>query len=202
MAGAEADAPSDEAAQRRDAGSVSDSVAAPGAGVRPLSGCLAWLAVAAVLLAVDQGVKQLVQKRIERNARVAVLAGFFDLTLRYNKGAAFGMLASRSGWQQWFFLAMAVMASAGFLWLLRRSGGKHIVGGALALLLGGAAGNFLDRLLYGHVVDYLLFYWEDWQYPAFNVADAAITIGVVLLVIEILRDEEFFLGKSKDTKAE
>ncbi len=113
---------------------------------------------------------------------------FFDFTLLYNRGAAFSFLAAEEGWQRWFFTGLGLAAAVVILWLLRRTPGQPRFRAALILILGGAVGNVIDRLVYGHVVDFLLFYWKDWYYPAFNIADVAITCGAVLLVLdELLR---------------
>jgi signal peptidase II len=111
---------------------------------------------------------------------------FFSLVLTFNTGAAFSMLADAAGWQRWFFAAVAVTAAVVIGWLLRRGGSRlHCTG--LALILGGALGNLHDRLVLGKVVDFLLFHYERWSWPAFNVADSAITVGAVLLIADSFR---------------
>ncbi len=111
-----------------------------------------------------------------------------NLTLVFNEGAAFSFLATASGWQRWFFIALAVVITAVLVgWLAKLQPHERITAAGLSLVAGGAVGNLVDRLLYGHVVDFLDFYWRSWHWPAFNVADSAITIGVALLLLEALR---------------
>jgi signal peptidase II len=117
-----------------------------------------------------------------------VIAGLFDLTLLFNRGAAFSLLASASGWQRWFFIGVGIAAAVFITWLLLRHAGQKLFATALTLILGGAVGNVIDRALRGEVVDFLLFYQGAWYFPAFNLADSAITCGAVLLIVdEILR---------------
>jgi signal peptidase II len=146
-----------------------------------------WLALAAVVIVLDQATKALVQARFRYGERLPVIDGFFDLVLVYNTGAAFSFLANAGGWQRAFFIAVAVGASALIVWLLRRHAGERWFALGLALILGGALGNLWDRVVLGHVVDFLLFHFRGWHYPAFNVADSAITVGAVILVIDGLR---------------
>ena len=116
------------------------------------------------------------------------LLPFFDFTLVYNRGAAFSFLATEEGWQRWLFTGLGCVAAVVIVWMLRRTPGQPRFSLALALILGGAVGNVIDRVVYGHVVDFLLFYWNDWQFPAFNLADVGISCGAVLLVLdELLR---------------
>ena len=114
------------------------------------------------------------------------MTAFFSLVLAFNTGAAFSFLAGAGGWQRWFFAAIAVVASVIIVWLLRR-GGDRVYCLGLALILGGALGNLWDRLTLGKVVDFLLFHYAGWAYPAFNVADSAITVGAALLIIDSFR---------------
>mmetsp|Transcript_45959 Transcript_45959/g.106128 ORF Transcript_45959/g.106128 Transcript_45959/m.106128 type:complete len:165 (-) Transcript_45959:96-590(-) len=159
--------------------------------VAPSPGWSLWLSLSVLLVALDQGSKLLLEATVAYNRRVNVLPGFFDLTLRYNKGAAFSLLASQSGWQRWLFAAVALLASSTILYLLRREPERLRASAALTLILGGAVGNCIDRLAYGHVVDFLLFYWQQHYWPAFNIADAAISCGVVLYALDsCLRDHE------------
>ena len=145
------------------------------------------LLAALLIVVVDQITKIYFNTAFSFGERVNVLP-FFDFTLLYNRGAAFSFLASEEGWQRWFFTSLGVVAAAVILWLLRRTPDQPRFRAALTLILGGAIGNVIDRLVYGHVVDFLLFYWKDWYYPAFNIADVAITCGAVLLVLdELLR---------------
>lgn len=108
----------------------------------------------------------------------------FNLTLVFNTGAAFSFLSDAGGWQRWFFIGLASLVSIGLLlWLTRLRQHERLTGVALAMILGGALGNLLDRVRLGKVVDFLDFYWEQWHWPVFNVADSAITIGVVLMLL-------------------
>ena len=143
-----------------------------------------WIAVAVLLL--DQATKLIALAKLALHESVA-LAPFLNLTLVYNKGAAFGFLSSASGWQNLFFIGVALVACVVILYLLRRLGDNdRLLAVALMLVLGGAIGNLLDRLLYGHVVDFVDVYFRGWHWPAFNVADSAITIGAVLIALDAL----------------
>jgi signal peptidase II len=157
-------------------------------------GLVGWLVLSGVIVLADQLTKLLILERFRFGERYAVLPGYFDLILVFNTGAAFSFLADAGGWQRWFFLAIGLGASAFILYLLARHGSQKLFGLSLALILGGAIGNLIDRLLRGKVVDFLLAHWQErWFFPAFNVADAAITVGAVLLVL----DELLRVGKSR-----
>jgi len=148
---------------------------------------LMWIALALVLIGADQISKQYFEQNFEYLQRVNVLP-VFDFILIYNQGAAFSMLADGTGWQRWFFMLLGLAASAFILYLLRKHREQPLFCLSLALILAGAIGNVIDRTLYGHVIDFLLFYWNDAYFPAFNLADTFITIGAVLLVLdELLR---------------
>jgi signal peptidase II len=145
-----------------------------------------WLAVAAAVIVFDQATKALVQARFAPGENLPV-TGFFDLVLVFNRGAAFSFLSDAGGWQRAFFIAVAVGASALILFLLRRHAHERWFSLGLALILGGALGNLWDRVVLGHVVDFLLFHYKGWHWPAFNVADSAITVGATMLVLDGLR---------------
>jgi len=146
-----------------------------------------WLLAAAAIALLDQASKWAVVARWHYAERVKLLPGF-DLTLLYNPGAAFSFLADAGGWQRWFFTALAATAALFIIWLLHRHRGQRRFNLALAAILGGAVGNLIDRSVHGHVVDFLLFYWRDWYFPAFNLADTAISSGAALLIAdELLR---------------
>ena len=148
---------------------------------------LPWVALAALVILVDQLTKILIQRSFTYGD-VKPITGFFNLVLTYNKGAAFSFLASASGWQAQFLTAVGIAASLFILYLLARHGHQKLFSLALALILGGAVGNVIDRLAYGHVVDFLDFHARGWHWPAFNVADSAIVGGAMLLVLdELLR---------------
>tara|TARA_R110002094_G_scaffold140253_1_gene131258 strand:- start:24 stop:521 length:498 start_codon:yes stop_codon:yes gene_type:complete len=147
---------------------------------------LAWLWLALLVLILDQASKQLALAYLEYAQPIALLP-VFDLTLLYNKGAAFSFLAGQDGWQRWFFSLIAVAVSGYLLrWLRNVSRAERLLSIALVLVLGGAIGNLIDRLLFGHVVDFISLHWDRYYYPAFNVADSAITVGALLLLWESL----------------
>jgi len=146
-----------------------------------------WLWLAAAIVFVDQLTKFAILRSFSFGERLAVVPGLFDLTLVYNRGAAFSFLAGASGWQRWFFTGLGVAAAIFIVWLLARHGTQRLFAFALALILGGAIGNVIDRVARGQVVDFLLVYWQRWHWPAFNVADSAITVGAVLLILDEFR---------------
>jgi len=146
-----------------------------------------WLALALLIIVVDQMTKVWFDSVLSYGERWPILP-FFDFTLLYNTGAAFSFLAGGEGWQRWLFTAIAGIATIVIIRLLWKSPGQTLFCASLTCILGGAVGNAIDRLLHGHVVDFLLFYWQDWYFPAFNVADIAITVGAALLLLdELLR---------------
>ena len=118
------------------------------------------------------------------------LTGFFNLVLTYNAGAAFSFLSDASGWQRWFFSAIAAVASVFIVHLLRKHAAEKLFCVTLSLILGGALGNLWDRITLGHVVDFLDFYAAGYHWPAFNVADSAIFVGAMLLIVESFRQKE------------
>jgi signal peptidase II len=144
-----------------------------------------WLIVSLLVIAADQFTKFQVTEALALYQRMPVVP-FIDLVRLHNTGAAFSFLADASGWQNWLFTGVAVVVSAGILWWLTRlpRRGKGVLALGLALLLGGAIGNLIDRVLYGYVVDFILLHYGAWSYPAFNVADSAITCGVALLLFD------------------
>lgn len=142
-----------------------------------------WIALAVVILVADQLSKQYFDGHLYYAERWPVLP-FFDFTLLYNPGAAFSFLAGAAGWQRWFFSAIALIATVLIIYWLQRQPKKNLFCTALSCILGGALGNVLDRVLHGYVIDFLLFHWQEWYFPAFNIADIAITIGAALLIID------------------
>ncbi|MDG4604451.1 MAG: signal peptidase II, partial [Candidatus Contendobacter sp.] len=115
----------------------------------------------------------------------------FNLLLTYNTGAAFSFLADAGGWQRWFFLGLGLMVSIGLLiWLGRLKPAEKRLAAALALILGGAVGNLIDRIWLGQVIDFIQLYYDRWYWPAFNIADSAITLGAVLLVLDSWRSKK------------
>jgi signal peptidase II len=142
-----------------------------------------WLLVSLAVLALDLATKAWVKSVFEPGAGHDV-TGFLRLTLVYNEGAAFSFLADAGGWQRWFFMALAIAISAALVVMLRRQHGNAFAATALALVLGGALGNLWDRATLGHVVDFVVLHAGRYSWPAFNVADSAITVGVALLLWE------------------
>ncbi|HEV2221321.1 MAG TPA: signal peptidase II [Casimicrobiaceae bacterium] len=156
-----------------------------GAGLAAGSRGLAWLWLSAAVIALDQASKHLILAAFHPGQELA-LAPFMSLVLAFNSGAAFSFLAGAAGWQRWLFAAIAIAACVLMVWLLRR-GGSALFCASLALIVGGALGNLWDRLTLGLVVDFLLFHYRHWYYPAFNVADSAISIGALALIVDSLR---------------
>ncbi len=144
---------------------------------------LPWLSVAALVIAIDQLTKLAIQRAFEYG-EVKPITGFFNLLLTYNKGAAFSFLANASGWQAHFLTIVAIAASGFIVYLLGRHGNQRLFSLALAMILGGAVGNLIDRLVHGHVVDFLDFHLRDWHFAAFNAADSAIVGGAMLLIVD------------------
>ena len=150
-------------------------------------GMLQWLGLAFVILLIDQFTKVLIVGFYQLGDSTTVTS-FFNVVRVHNSGAAFSFLAGSSGWQRWFFTVIGLAAAALIMWLLKSHSGQKLFAFALACILGGAIGNVIDRLLYGYVVDFLDFHWHHWHFPAFNVADSAITIGAACLILdELLR---------------
>ena len=147
----------------------------------------AWLGLSAGVVLIDQVTKLLVIDALTLYQRISILP-FFDLVRLHNTGAAFSFLSDASGWQNWLFTGIAIVVSLGIIWwiLTLPQQGCRVLALGLALVLGGAIGNVIDRSLYGYVVDFLLFHYKEWSYPAFNVADSAITCGVVLILYDSL----------------
>jgi signal peptidase II len=145
-----------------------------------------WLGAAAAIVVADLATKAWVSSTF-RYGETLEVTPFFNLVLVHNSGAAFSFLAGAGGWQRWFFTAVAVAISAVIVWMLRRPGNPPLLSAALALVLGGAVGNLVDRVRLGHVVDFIQVHGAGYYFPAFNVADSAITVGVVLLVWDGLR---------------
>jgi signal peptidase II len=144
-----------------------------------------WIAIALALVILDQVTKAAIQAWLKPGDEVPLLP-FLSLVLTFNTGAAFSFLAGQGGWQRWFFAAVAVAAAVFITWLLRKGGHRMYLWG-LTLILAGAIGNLIDRLWLGHVTDFVLFHWRGWTFPAFNVADSAITIGAGLLILDSFR---------------
>lgn len=145
-----------------------------------------WLGLALVILLADQFTKILVVGYYQLGDSTPVTS-FFNLVRAHNTGAAFSFLADAGGWQRWFFTGIGVVAALFITWLLHQHAGQKLFAFAMACILGGAIGNVLDRVMYGYVVDFLDFYYAGWHFPAFNVADSAISIGAACLIWDELR---------------
>jgi signal peptidase II len=147
---------------------------------------LRCLVIAVITFLLDQLSKWLALSHLQLGVPEPVLP-FLNWLLLFNPGAAFSLLAQGSGWQRWFFTALGLVASAYIVWLLRKSLGDKLLCWALSLILGGALGNVLDRIMYGAVVDFIDLYYANWHWPAFNIADSAICVGASLIIWGELR---------------
>jgi signal peptidase II len=152
-----------------------------------------WLGLALIVIVVDQLTKTLIVGSFALHDTY-VVAPFFNIVRAHNPGAAFSFLAGAAGWQRWFFVVLGIAASGFIVWMLRKHPDQKLFSFAVSLILGGAIGNVIDRLLHGHVVDFLDFHFQFLQplfpqghFPSFNVADSAITVGAVCLVFDELR---------------
>jgi len=153
---------------------------------------LKWLWLSALVVALDLVSKAVMSHYLVLHEPVAIFPGF-NLTLMHNPGAAFSFLRDASGWQRWFFTAIALTVSVGIvIWLRRLHTHQRWLAAGLSLILGGALGNVYDRLTLGYVVDFIEVYYREWYWPAFNVADSAISVGAVILVLDS------FLNERKD----
>ncbi len=151
------------------------------------SGWLLWIGIAVLIMVLDQLTKVLILGSFQHGDSLPVTS-FFNLVRVHNHGAAFSFLADAGGWQRWFFTGIGVVATVLMVWMLRKHPGQRLFCAAISFILGGAVGNVIDRLIHGYVVDFLDFYWGTWHFPAFNLADSAITLGAVLLILdELLR---------------
>ena len=148
---------------------------------------LPWLAIALLIILLDQFTKTLIIGNFQLGDSRTVTS-FFNVVRVHNAGAAFSFLAGASGWQRWFFVGLGTLATGFIVWMLRNHGGQRMFSWALSLILGGAIGNVIDRLLHGHVIDFIQLHAAGWYFPSFNIADSAITVGAVLLILdELLR---------------
>ncbi|MBU6502533.1 MAG: lipoprotein signal peptidase [Burkholderiaceae bacterium] len=160
---------------------------ARGASAKASGGSLPWLGLALIVLILDQFTKMLILGYY-RLGDGTVVTSFFNIVRAQNTGAAFSFLAAASGWQRWLFTGIGVAAALLIVWLLRSHAGQKLFSFALAFILGGAVGNVVDRLHHGYVVDFLDFHWHGVHFPAFNLADSAITVGAACLILdELLR---------------
>lgn len=149
---------------------------------------LPWLGIALVVIVLDQITKWLILRDFQYGESVFVTS-FFNIVRAHNTGAAFSFLAGASGWQRWFFVGLGAVAAVFIIWMLRSHSGQKLFSLALSLILGGAIGNVVDRLQHGYVVDFIQVHWgSQYFFPSFNVADSAITLGAILLILdEVLR---------------
>ncbi|WPN46508.1 MULTISPECIES: signal peptidase II [unclassified Pseudomonas] len=155
-------------------------------------GRLSWLWLSLLVLVIDQASKFYFEGKLEMYQQIVVIPDLFSWTLAYNTGAAFSFLADSSGWQRWLFALIAIVVSAVLVvWLKRLGRNETWLAIALALVLGGALGNLYDRIALGHVIDFILVHWQDrWRFPAFNVADSAITVGAVMLALDMFKSKK------------
>lgn len=155
-------------------------------------GRLAWLGLSVLVFVLDQASKLYFDSALTLYQQIVLIPDYFSWTLAYNSGAAFSFLADAGGWQRWFFAAIAVVVSVVLVvWLKRLKAHETLLAVALALVLGGAIGNVFDRMVYGHVIDFILVHWQNrWYFPAFNLADCAITLGAILLALDMFKTQK------------
>lgn len=147
-------------------------------------GSVHWLWLSAIVIVLDQVTKQWVDKTMALYERIQILP-FFALEYVHNPGAAFSFLANASGWQRWFFIVLGIGVSVAIMiWLRRLPKGQICLALGLALVLGGAIGNVIDRAVYGYVIDFILVHYEDAEFPRFNIADSAISVGAFFLILD------------------
>ena len=159
-------------------------------------GALRWVPLGLLVILLDQTTKAVIESRFELFDVRPVLP-FLEFTLLYNTGAAFSFLAGASGWQRWFFIGLGVAVSLVILyWMRQLEAGRHrLMAAGFALILGGALGNVIERIWHGHVIDFIHFHWRQWEFPAFNVADSAITVGAALLILDALLEKKAGQGR-------
>jgi signal peptidase II len=155
-------------------------------------GRLAWLGLSVLVFVLDQASKLYFDSALTLYQQIVLIPDYFSWTLAYNSGAAFSFLADAGGWQRWFFAVIAIVVSAVLIvWLKRLKAHETLLAVALALVLGGAIGNVFDRMVYGHVIDFILVHWQNrWYFPAFNLADCAITLGDILLALDMFKAQK------------
>ncbi|WP_324744090.1 signal peptidase II [Pseudomonas veronii] len=155
-------------------------------------GRLGWLVLSVLVLVIDQVSKAHFEGSLEMFQQIVVIPDYFSWTLAYNTGAAFSFLADGGGWQRWLFALIAVVVSAVLVvWLKRLGRDDTWLAIALALVLGGALGNLYDRIALGHVIDFILVHWQNrWNFPAFNFADSAITVGAIMLALDMFKSKK------------
>ncbi|MBX8485103.1 signal peptidase II [Pseudomonas cichorii] len=164
----------------------------PNPGATGRFGRLSWLWLSLLVLIVDQASKYYFENRLEMYDQIVIIPDYFSWTLAYNTGAAFSFLADGAGWQRWLFALIAIVVSGVLVvWLKRLGRDDTWLAIALALVLGGAIGNLYDRVVLGHVIDFILVHWQNrWYFPAFNVADSAISVGAVMLAVDMFKSKK------------
>ena len=150
------------------------------------AGLTLWLGLAMIIVLLDQ-LSKITLSRMMVFGQSDTITSFFNLVMVYNRGAAFSFLADQPGWQRYFFAGVSLLASLLIIWMLKRHSGQRLFCWAMTLILGGALGNLIDRIAYGYVIDFLDFHVGGFHWPAFNVADSAITLGAVLFILDELR---------------
>jgi signal peptidase II len=154
-------------------------------------GRLGWLWISVLVLIVDQTSKYYFEHSLELYQQIVVIPNYFSWMLAYNTGAAFSFLADSGGWQRWLFAMIAVVVSAVLIvWLKRLGRNDTWLAIALALVLGGALGNLYDRIVLGHVIDFIFVHWHEHGFPAFNVADSGITVGAIMLALDMFKTKK------------
>jgi len=155
-------------------------------------GKLGWVWLSVVVFVIDQVTKFWFDNNLQMWERITVIPQVLDWTLAYNTGAAFSFLAGASGWQRWLFTLIALVVSVVLVvWMKRLKADETWLAVGLALVLGGALGNLVDRVIFGHVVDFILVHWQSsWYFPAFNIADSAITVGAILLALDMFKSKK------------
>lgn len=157
-----------------------------------------WYRLAIIVVILDQLVKRWVSATLQFQPPIRLLP-ILELTYAENTGAAFSFLHDAGGWQRWFFTGIAVVVGAGIaIWMVRLKSEQRLLLASLALILGGAIGNLIDRLRFGHVVDFISVHWGEHYFPAFNVADSAITIGAGLLLLDMVLNPQHHKSQSKE----
>ena len=150
------------------------------------AGLTLWLGIAMIIVLLDQ-LSKITLSRMMVFGQSDTVTSFFNLVMVYNRGAAFSFLADQPGWQRYFFAGVSLLASLLIIWMLKRHSGQRLFCWAMTLILGGALGNLIDRIAYGYVIDFLDFHVGGFHWPAFNVADSAISLGAVLFILDELR---------------
>ncbi|MBI79011.1 MAG: signal peptidase II [Gammaproteobacteria bacterium] len=160
-----------------------------------------WLVILLLVVLLDQFTKKIIIVNLSE-FQVITITYFFDFVRLHNKGAAFSFLSNASGWQHWFFLIVGITVSIGIAYWIAKlpSKGKGILIAALFLVLAGAIGNIIDRLIYGHVIDFLSFHYKGWYFPAFNVADSSITLGAILILLDSYLENKIEHHKKNNKK--